>query len=130
MSVCGVKEQPQELRGLHYRDIPLADFVWFKLYTASGELYAVIGAAKKHGDMWLYWRILKPSVAAWREFVRHDVPWLKGWCWIVGARAAFVATNDPADVNFDKMVGLMGFSVLAYSGIKMGWQHLEASDVR
>ena len=120
-----VAYQPEALRGHEYRAYALEDYQWFELTTRNGAVYAVVGVVVANGEAWAYWRILKPGLLAWKELTRQDVPWFREYVRERGARMIFVASNDPQDVNFEKMVGIMGFNTT-----KMGWQTLEADHVR
>ncbi|MBI9078311.1 MAG: hypothetical protein JEY79_01065 [Pseudodesulfovibrio sp.] len=115
-----VETQPEALRGFEYGS---EEYEWLEFVSPDGEVYAVCGLAFRGPDFeeaWLYWRIVRFSVAALRELRKVDVPKLKDYCRGRGASVAFVATDDPADVDFQKMVGFMGFTVQM-----IGFQSLE-----
>ncbi|WP_285907669.1 hypothetical protein [Pseudodesulfovibrio pelocollis] len=116
--ITRVANQPGPLRGVHYRRFPVDAYKWFEM-VAGGEVYAVCGVTVAGDEAWIYWRILRPGPVAWRELKRVDVPWLREFCRNAGAVNAYVSSDDPGDVNFDKMVGLMGFHV-----VKFGCQSL------
>ncbi|XXJ19861.1 hypothetical protein ACR42D_10020 [Desulfovibrio caledoniensis] len=119
-----VEEQPEQLAGHEYCD---EAYRWFEMVGPDGAVYAVGGVAFRDGnrEAWLYWRITGFSVPALRELRRRDVPALRRYCRERGAVVAKVASSDPADVNFPKMVGLMGFEVVCF-----GYQSLEDCHVR
>lgn len=115
-----VKEQPDALKGHEYRD---EEYEWFEFVAPSGEVYAVGGMAfrENNWEAWLYWRILGFSVGALKSLRHEDAPELRAYCRERGAGIVKVSSDDPADVNFPKMVGYMGFTPVMF-----GYQLLEA----
>lgn len=116
-----VKEQPKQLCGFEYAR---EEYEWFEFQTPGGEVYAVVGLTFRGPDneeAWMYWRILKPGLKAWRELKKKDAPAMRSLCADNGAAVVMVASDDPGDVNFMKMVGFMDFQVRMF-----GFQRLEA----
>ncbi|NDV19228.1 hypothetical protein GO013_07320 [Pseudodesulfovibrio sp. JC047] len=116
-----VAEQPKQLCGFEYAH---EEYEWLEFLTPGGEVYAVVGLAFRGPDneeAWMYWRILDPGLSAWRELKKKDAPAIRRYCAEKGAAVVIVASDDPGDVNFIKMVGFMGFQVRMF-----GFQRLEA----
>lgn len=108
MPVRRLSVQPQQLAGHEYHD---GNYEWLELYTNTGDIYAVCGISLDHPtEMWAYWRILMPSVAAWRDLKREVIPYLRGYAKNSGKAYMVVQTDDPGDTHFTKMVELMGFN--------------------
>jgi hypothetical protein len=129
-----VKVQPEQLKGFEYAH---EAYEWFELVGPDGEVYAVCGLAFRgegNREAWLYWRILGFSTGALKELRRKDVPAMNAYCLDHGAGVMLVASEDPADVDFEKMVGFMGFTVKRVCRedrlVMVGYKFLEACNVR
>lgn len=122
MPIKRVYTQPEQLVGFEY--FP-GVYEWFEVVTESGEVYAVFGITLDPKDeMWLYWRILKPSVAAWRDLKRCSIVEMRRYAKMRGKKRMVVQTRDPNDVNYQKMVELMGFCQHHEVVVKTSWQEV------
>jgi hypothetical protein len=101
-----VDKQPQELVGFEYHN---GEYEWSEFYSDKG-VYAVCGVTLNHPtEMWMYWRILAPSISAWRDLKRNVVPHWQQYARDNGKKFVVVQTDDPNDTHFTKMVELMEF---------------------
>lgn len=120
MPIVRLYEQPEILKGHEYGP---GVYEWFVFRTEDGEEYAHVGLCFDHPqEAWMYWRILKPSLEAWKDLKRVVCPELRRYCKSRGKSFVVVRTSDDADVNFDKMVGFMGFDKRRV--VKTAWQEL------
>lgn len=107
MPVRSVTEQPAQLAGHEYHN---GKYEWSEFYTDKRGTYAVCGVTLDHPtEMWMYWRILSPSIAAWRDLKINVVPYWRQYARDNGKKIVVVQTDDQNDTNFTKMVELMDF---------------------
>jgi hypothetical protein len=119
MSMRRVDEQPLPLQGHEYGP---ADWEWYEFFTERDGVYAVVGMAVTEENLWMYWRILSPSISAWRDLRREIVPACRQLARERGCKRVIVQTSDPADTHFDKMVAFMDFNQSAF--VKRAWQEV------
>lgn len=103
-----LEQQPPELEGKHYRDIPL-DYHWIRM-EHNGKPYAVMGVQIYQGVAFIFWKILGFTVGALKELKRKDAPELRAICKAGGATYARCSTTDPNEPDFEKMTAFMGFN--------------------
>lgn len=122
MPIRRVAVQPEQLKGAEYGP---GIYEWFEFFTGDDDVYAVAGVTFDHPtEAWLYWRILKPSVSAWRDLKTVVVPEIRRYFKVRGKLHAVVQTEDDGDVDFFKMVGYMGFVNRRTRTVRTAWQEV------
>jgi len=122
MPIRRVHSQPPQLSRFEYGP---GVYEWFEAFTDAEGVYAVFGVTFDHPvEAWMYWRILSPSVAAWRDLRRCSVPEVRRYVKSRGHKAMVVRSSDPRDVDFLKMVGYMGFVNQRTEVIHTAWQEV------
>lgn len=129
MAVFFVSEQPEELRGHEYHRDDQHD--WMEFRTDEGERYAVAGLTVYHekATAWMFWRILKPSIKAWKDLRKQVCPSLVLMVRGLEVVRVCVASYDKTDVDFEKMVGFMGFTVLPAGDSAEPWPKIGVLEV-
>lgn len=112
MPAINVRERPGAFDSSKYNGKNQYD--WFEFRTRGGHVYAVMGVTFFHEKRtaWMHWLILRPSIAAWRDLRREIVPVMREWVAKNGIDQVCVSTDDRADVQFERLVGFIGFKPL------------------
>lgn len=110
MGVKLLDHQPDILKGHEYQG-NFTEYDWFS-FEVDREAYAYAGMCFSNDapEAWLYWRIVKPSVVAWRDLRLNVVPEMQDRARRGGASRVIVMTADPRDKDFDRMVAFMRFT--------------------